>query len=154
MTLNRLLTYIHTHIQNDLEQVINFWKTYKFSKSSWKLKKKQNGGVHTVILQSNYHSRLYCDSHHINYLSLKAEHTFARLPVQLGQSGRCSDSGLTGLMIPLLVTYIVSKTHKGTHKFKKWMLFCWRLRQNLCYSLIDSRNLILHCLMYIFVPTY
>lgn len=154
MTLNRLLTYIHTHIQNDLEQVINFWKTYKFSKSSWKLKKNQNGGVHTVILQSNYHSRLYCDSHHINYLSLNGEHTFARLPVQLGQSGRCSDSGLTGLMIPLLVTYIVSKTHKGTHKFKKWMLFCWRLRQNLSYSLIDSRNLILHCLMHIFVPTY
>lgn len=33
------------------------------------------------------------------------------------------------------------------------MLFCWRLRQNLCHSLTDSRNLILHCLMHIFVPS-
>lgn len=106
-----------------------------------------------MILPSNYHSRSYCDSHHVNYLSLKGECIFARLPVQLGQSGRRSDSGLIGLMIPLLVTYFVSKTHKETHKFKKWMLFCWRLRQNLCYSLTDSRNLILHCLMHIFVPS-
>lgn len=72
-----------------------------------------------MILQSNYHSRSYCDFHHVNYLRLKGGHIFARLPVQLGQSGRHGDRGLTGLMIPPLVTYIVSKTHKGTSKFKK-----------------------------------
>lgn len=119
MTLNRLLTYTHTQTQNDFEQVIKYWKTYIFSKSTCKFKRKQSGGVHTVILQSNYHSRSYCDSHHVNYLSLKEAYIFARLPVQLGQSRRSGHSGLTGLMIPLLVTYIVSKTEKGTYKFKK-----------------------------------
>lgn len=29
----------------------------------------------------------------------------------------CDDSGLTGLILPLLIIYIVSKSHKGTYKF-------------------------------------
>lgn len=111
--------------------MINYWKTYIFSKTTCKLKRRQNGGIHTVTLQSNYHSRSYCEPHHVNYLSLKGRYIFARLPVQLGQSGRCGDSGLTGLMIPLLMTYIVSKTHKGTYNFCKRMLFCWRLTESL-----------------------
>lgn len=128
MTLNRLLTfgfyiYTHTctyiHIQNDLEQAINLCKIYIFSKSTCKLERKQNGGVHTVVLKSNYHSRSYCDSHHVNYLSLKGGYIFSRLPMQLGQSGRYVVlSGLTGLIIPLLIMYTVSKSHKGTYKFK------------------------------------
>lgn len=87
MTLTRLLTYTHTHRQNDLEQAINFCKIYIISKSTCKLERKQNGGVHAVILKSNYYSRSYCDPHHVNYLSLKGGYIFARLPMQLGQSG-------------------------------------------------------------------
>jgi len=74
-------------MQNDLEQTINFCKIYIFSESTCKLERKQNGGVHAVILKSNYHSRSYCDSHYVNYLSLKGGYIFARLPIQLGQSG-------------------------------------------------------------------
>lgn len=72
-----------------------------------------------MILKSNYHSRSYCDSHHVNYLSLKGGYIFARLPMQLGQSGdNVVTEVLTGLIVPLLIFYIVRKIHKGIYKFK------------------------------------
>lgn len=34
------------------------------------------------------------------------------------------------------------------------MLFCWKLKQNLCYSFTNSRNLFLYCPMDICVPSH